>query len=141
MICVPFPNIYLFGERLSCHCSCLAAIHCRPPWENRLFRCHWMRKNAGSGPSVNIHRKRRRSNVGVAAHSLNRSEILSQQRQDVLRVLVCQRQHVRTGLDQNLSSCQRGRFSGEISIADRTFSFLQVRSSVIQRYQVAFQRR
>ena len=62
----------------------------------------------------------------------NAEQYLSQQRQNVLRVLVGQRQHVGTGLNQNLSPCQRGRFRSEVSVTNRALGFLQVGDRVIE---------
>lgn len=67
--------------------------------------------------------------------------LLSKQCENVLRILVGKGQHVGAGLNQDLSSCQVGRFLSEVGVTDRAFRFLQVGPRVVQADQVAFQGR
>ena len=66
---------------------------------------------------------------------------LSQQRQDVLRILIGDTKYSRSRLHQDLGSSELGGFLGKVCIADTAFRFAQIRYGIAQRDHIALESR
>src|SRR5688572_27222723 len=66
---------------------------------------------------------------------------LPEQGEHVLRILVGNLQHGRTGLHQNLSTREVRRFDSEVGIANRALGIAQVNQGVVQGVLIRLERR
>ena len=78
---------------------------------------------------------------GLRQFQLDVTRLASEERENVLRILVRDLEHLRTRLNENLSTSEAGRFHGEVRVTDRAFRIGQVAQGVVERVDVRFERR